>query len=460
MAPSLVDQVTNGVQNATINGSGRKPRLIVCAAPADGHALPILKVCRELAARGYPMTFITGEGYREQTDAIGGDLVTIPDMDLENKERLAIPAGMPRMVYDLEHFFINWTPTRWEALKTTLETLREQDSSEELVIIAEPLFMGTLPLVYGAPLPKGFTKRPRVVKLGICPYIAYSVDVGPGGPGLPPDSTESGRARNALIQMMMMAGPMGGLSAKEAEILKSLGAHEYAPGDVISGWLNAPDLTLQMTPPSLEYPRTDLPDHVKFIGSPPPKPLGADFVYPSWWDEVTKSDKKVVMVTQGTVAKDCSELIIPTMEALAERDDLFVVAVLGVKGASLPDDVAVPANTRIIDYLSYDALLPHCAVFVCNGGYGGFMHGVVNAVPMVMAGATEEKPEVCMRGEWAGIAVNLRTGTPSVEQVRDGVDKILADPKYKARVIMVQKENAAMNAIDSVEKYIRVAQQM
>jgi UDP:flavonoid glycosyltransferase YjiC (YdhE family) len=77
-----------------------------------------------------------------------------------------------------------------------------------------------------------------------------------------------------------------------------------------------------------------------------------------------------------------------------------------------------------------------------------------------MAGATEEKPEVCMRGEWAGIAVNLRTGTPSVEQVRDGVDKILADPKYKARVIMVQKENAAMNAIDSVEKYIRVAQQM
>jgi hypothetical protein len=39
----------------------------------------------------------------------------------------------------------------------------------------------------------------------------------------------------------------------------------------------------------------------------------------------------------------------------------------------------------------------------------------------------EDKAEVSMRGEWAGIAVNLRTNTPSPEAIRDGVDRILID---------------------------------
>ncbi len=43
----------------------------------------------------------------------------------------------------------------------------------------------------------------------------------------------------------------------------------------------------------------------------------------------------------------------------------------------------------------------------------GVLQAMTNGVPMVLAGATEDKLEVAMRAEYAGIAVNLRTETPT-----------------------------------------------
>ena len=52
---------------------------------------------------------------------------------------------------------------------------------------------------------------------------------------------------------------------------------------------------------------------------------------------------------------------------------------------------------------------------------------------MIIGGATEDKPEVAARAEWAGIGVNLRTGSPSPEQVRAAAEEIFANSRYKAR---------------------------
>lgn len=76
----------------------------------------------------------------------------------------------------------------------------------------------------------------------------------------------------------------------------------------------------------------------------------------------------------------------PTLEALASREDVIVVALLCVEGATLDRDV--PENSRVVDYLPYHALLPYTDVLVTNGGYGGFMQAVMHGVPMVMAGTT------------------------------------------------------------------------
>lgn len=453
-----ITTIADGVKNAVLTGpEAKKPHLVFCAAPVVGHTTPMVAVATELTKRGFTITFIGGEEFREKIENAGATCVGMPVLFTPEFEaqRNAVPSGMPRLIFDMENFFVAQTPMRFHKLQDTLAALREQDPAVSVVIVTEPLFMGVNPLHYGAPLPKGYTTRPKIISFSQVPYFAESVITGPFGPGLPPDGSESGRARNKLISQMMVGGPFAGANALQEKIMKELGAVDYKPGgSFFHNCCLDHDAVLQMCPPSLEYERPDVPDHVKFCGTMPPKPVSADLVYPAFWDEVTRGDRRVVMVAQGTVALDYSELLVPTMRALADRDDVLVVAILGKKGASLAADVAVPANARVVDYLPYDALLPHAAAFVFNAGYGGLLHGVCHGVPMVLGGETEDKPEVAMRAEWSGVALNLRTARPEDRAVREAVDRVLAEPAFKKKVMAIKAENEALGALDLVEEQI------
>lgn len=241
-------------------------------------------------------------------------------------------------------------------------------------------------------------------------------------------------------------------------------------------WYDAPDVILQMCLPAQEYPLSDLSDRIKFIGCLPRRAPQPHDVYPEWWDEIIanaklprddgsgtqkeKKRKQVIFVSQGTVAMDHSQLVLPTFEAFADRaDDVLVVAALGARGAALPADVAatLPPNARVADYLPYDTMLHEgqADVFVSNAGYGALCHAVVNAVPLVLAGVTEDKTEATMRATRAGYAVGLYTQTPTAKQVREGVDTVLKDTRYKARAEELRRENEEMRCLDRVEEFVR-----
>jgi UDP:flavonoid glycosyltransferase YjiC (YdhE family) len=55
----------------------------------------------------------------------------------------------------------------------------------------------------------------------------------------------------------------------------------------------------------------------------------------------------------------------------------------------------------------------------------------VAGVPLVVAGNTEDKPEVAARVEHFGAGINLRTGTPSPSAIRRAVRDVLADDGYR-----------------------------
>lgn len=451
-----VSSLLESIKSTTLD-STRKPHLVFGASAADGHTNPSIKIADGLIQRGFEVTFIGGSQFESSIKAIGAEHVAIPPL-LNPKlvaERGQVPPGIPRLIFDIDVIFLGTIAEKWAALKKTLETLREQDPTREIVVVTESMFLGAIPMILGAPLPKGFKTRPKVVSLHVVPYMATSIDTGPFGPGLPPDSTESGRARSQLINQMLVGGPFAGSIALQEKLLKELGATEVLGPEVpFHHWMLVPDVTLQMCPPSLEYSRSDMPSHVKFAGCLLPKPMPVDFVYPEWWNEVTKGDKKVVVVTQGTIATDYNDLLIPTLRALSSHSDLLVMAILGSHNAILPPTTTIPSNARVIDYLAYDAILPYASVFVMNAGYGGFLHAMTHGIPMVLAGETEDKPEIAMRGEWAGIAVNLRTGKPTEGQVVEGVERVLQDGRFKERVEEVRRENARMGVFDVVEREI------
>ncbi|CEI62561.1 unnamed protein product [Fusarium venenatum] len=79
--------------------------------------------------------------------------------------------------------------------------------------------------------------------------------------------------------------------------------------------------------------------------------------------------------------------------------------------------------------LVYGNILPLASVFVGNSGYGEVRASLANGTPLVVAGDSEDKPEICAIIEWAGVTVNLRTGNPTGEVLRDGAGKLLSNAK-------------------------------
>ncbi|HEY9847662.1 MAG TPA: nucleotide disphospho-sugar-binding domain-containing protein, partial [Candidatus Caenarcaniphilales bacterium] len=191
------------------------------------------------------------------------------------------------------------------------------------------------------------------------------------------------------------------------------------------------------TTPSFEYPRSDLPPQVHFIGTALP-PAPAHFTTPFWWSDLS-SGKPVVHVTQGTIATEASELLVPTIQALAD-DDVLVVATTGGQPIKMVTLNPIPANARIESFIPHAHLLPHVDVMVTNGGFNGVQIALAHGVPMVTAGQTEEKPEICARVAWSGAGINLKTSTPTAVQIRDAVKTVLVSPRYKQKAQKMKME--------------------
>ena len=170
---------------------------------------------------------------------------------------------------------------------------------------------------------------------------------------------------------------------------------------------------------------------------------------PEWWSEVEAAER-VVVVTQGTIANlDFTELIEPTLEALADLD-VLVIATLG-RDAQLTD---VPANARVAEFIPFAELLPHTSVLVSSGGFGGVQQALWHGVPMVLAGLSEDKAEVTARTAWAGAAINLATQRPAVADIRRAVESVLSTPGFKERAVQLGAQYEKHDALAEIHASI------
>ncbi len=429
-----------------------KPILVVTAFNASGHTAGLMQISEYLIKRGFQIYFVAGPTFKDPIEALGA--VYIENPFVWDDIYASAPAGADA-TWDLKHIFGASVPTAHRVLRETLERVRQEHPTRQVIIVHEALSGGLGPFVYGAPLPKGYTSLPKVINFHTTIYAAADEKLPPFGPGLPYDPTPENLALWQAINQQI-APVMAGLADHYNGIYKSLGATRPLEGtffDIMLGFGNA---TVMATTPSLEYPISHPHSTLQLIGGLPLKPLPIDFVHPAWWPTITANaalpstspeKKKLVFVTQGTIHRDYTEIIIPTLTSLADRTDLIVVATLGARGAQLPDDFTTPANAIVVDYLPYDALLPYTDVFVSNAGYGGFMQGIMNGVPMVLAGTLADKAEVAARAEWAGVAVNLRAQRPEGVAIMAGVDKVLGDGGFKRRAVELKGENEGMGAL-------------
>jgi UDP:flavonoid glycosyltransferase YjiC (YdhE family) len=125
---------------------------------------------------------------------------------------------------------------------------------------------------------------------------------------------------------------------------------------------------------------------------------------------------------------------------------VLVVAATGGQPIENIKLAPIPANARIEPFIPYYHLLPHVDVMVTNGGYNGVQAALAFGVPLVAAGQTEEKPEICARVEWSGVGINLKSKTPRPMQIKNAVKKILSSPHYRQNAERLKADIASYDA--------------
>jgi UDP:flavonoid glycosyltransferase YjiC (YdhE family) len=476
---------TNGAVNGSANGTAHgvngapeqnaKPLILVLCttSSAPGHVLPLCQISRYLVSKGYEVTFVGGVQHRHLIEASGSTFFPVHEsITLEKGEfrkwgmqRMQFEEGLPRFRHDFKTFFIGQIPGQFETTKAALVDIGKRAQGREVIIINEGVWFGYLPFKFGAPPVEGFEKMPKTLGINVIPLFLDSVDTPPIPLGLMPDNSPLARERDKVLRSVLYRFVLNESYEGFRNHMKDCGATAVPDDWMMNLAVTAHDTMLQMCDPNVEWPRSDLPKHVKYAGSLPPRPIPREFVYPDWWETDILANaalpadspdrKRVVVVAQGTLALNYSMLIVPTMVGLASHPRILVVALLGKRGAVIPPEFlpgGVPSNARVSDFIPYDAILPYADVMVCNGGYGGFNHGVVNGVPMIIAGLSEDKLEVAARAAWAGLGINLHTGRPDAPAVVAAVYQILGEPRYRERSRALAEEAAKWDPLAIVER--------
>ncbi len=248
--------------------------LLVATVPLTGHVHPMLLLVRSLIARGHHVQWYAAKKFAGSIQATGATFAPMraahdwDDADVES----ALPAlrgkrGLARVKVQLQSMFIDPAPEQLRDLETLVDQARPD------AVIADQAHLGAALLAEKHGLPW--------VGLGISALMAPSIDTAPFGSGAPPRARGEPRWIYRFLNWLIFRILFRGVNRayQRARASAGLPPTERTYFDVMS-----PQLYLQPTVPAFEYPRSDQPPQVQFIGPLVPS-NSPSATLPPWWSD-------------------------------------------------------------------------------------------------------------------------------------------------------------------------------
>jgi MGT family glycosyltransferase len=419
-------------------------RILIATVPAAGHFNPLTGPAVRLAELGHDVRWYAGPEYGARVERLGLEVipygeateVTADNVNALFPERQKLK-GPKAIEFDADMFFAR--PVR--AQFRDIRAARQQFPFDALLVdgafyaaylvakrLDVPVFvMGSI----AAPTLRG--------KDAVTPFF-----------GLRPPRTFIGRTVNRIARAMLVAG-----SRKGAETFNAYLAEEGLAPVTVEDYLDCtqqPDVARRVFKvgiPELDYPGAYVAPGAEWVGALLPHRAAATAPLDP---RIVARSGEVVVVSQGTVDNhDPHKLMIPAIKAFAGGDRLVVVVTGGVGTDDLrsryPHD-----NVMIEDFVDFDLLFPHTALFVTNGGLGGVLLALSHGVPMLVAGTREGKGDINARLAYRCLAVDLRSETPSARAIARGADRVLSDVGMRRRVHAVRSALAGYDSVALVER--------
>jgi len=266
-------------------------------------------------------------------------------------------------------------------------------------------------------------------------------------PGMAPYSTGARLPRTRLgatawgaLDPILRSGAEQG----RAELNGARSRVSLAPLDHVHGGISH-QLALVATFPQLEYPRYQREPWVRVTG-------------PLLWERPTEhvelppGDYPLVLVAPSTSQDPDRRMVAAALAGLAD-EPVRVLATLNNRPSLTP--LPVPANARVVDWVSYARTMPLCSAVICHAGHGTVVRALSAGVPVVGCPAAGDMAENAARLSWSGTGVSLPRRFVTPRGVRLAVRKLLGDRHYAKRAEglaeWARRHDGAALAADAVE---------
>lgn len=367
-------------------------RILLGAFGDPGHTFPAIALGRALVARGHDVVLQTWQRWEADVQAEGIRFAPAPE-------------------YDVFPTLGRWLKPYEAVERATLDTqplVRDfrPDAVVADILTLAPALAAELEGVPWATLVPHVDPRPAP---GFAPYSI--------GARLP--RTSLGRAAWGLLDGAIARG----LAQGRRELNETRARLGLPPLEHVHGGISQ-QLALVATFPQLEYPRPAW-------SAPNTHVVGPLQWEPGYHDvELPPGDAPLVLVAPSTVQDEDHDLLHAALAGLADLP-VRVLATWNRRPPRRPLDV--PANARVVEWVSYSRTMPACDLVVCHGGHGTVMRALTSGCGVVVVPAVGDMNENAARVDWAGVGVRVPRRFARPWAVRLAVARALEDRTLRAR---------------------------
>lgn len=399
-------------------------RILVSVLPASGHINPILAIAQALTANGHNVSFTTDQSYSAQLERAGYSLYP-----------MAYPEGAVQETLDAFR-----QPARWISQFSlhppqsfffcNLDTLT--DSIISAIDIFQPDVLLTDLNQYAGPIAADARQLPYASYCAIVNPIR-SKDIPPFGMGL--DWAPRWQWKRFTWPLLgLVLHPI--LWRYDRIVNRVRRRHKLPP---VHGALlaHSPYLTLVPVTSAYEYPRSDLPQEVMYVGSvttPQRGEVHNDFPWKFFDDE-----RPAIYVSMGTIVQ--GDRVFRHVIELARDANWKAIIAIGRDSNPL-DYHPLPDNVIVRQFVPQLEILQRVDAVVSHGGNNTVTETLMHGLPLVVIPISADQPDSAAHVAASGAGIRLSPWRLTRGKLGRAIDAVLVNDAFREAAKRIQASYA------------------
>jgi len=200
------------------------------------------------------------------------------------------------------------------------------------------------------------------------------------------------------------------------------------------------DIVLHATDSEFDFQPTQLPDNHHYVGfllwDPPVFNFGA----------LDDSGDPWALITLSTIRQEAEVILASSaLQALANRP---VRTLLTQPDEDIRSELGnIPENATIAGFVPHSAVLKKSSIVINHAGHGIVSKALRYGVPMVLLPWDRDQPGVAARASKLGVAKVVPRANANPQEVRNAVNTLFEDPRYREAAVHHSRRLAAIDSI-------------